>query len=294
MPPASQNTTTHKECPPWAHSNSNGTACLCSIPESKTSVAKCSDTTLQLTACYCLSYYKDLNQTVYGDCLYSCLITHNSNKYTTSNLEKACDRYNRTAEMCGKCREGTGHPLYSYSLKCIACSNSTGTIFRYMAAALLPLTVFYVVVAAFRVSATAERLSGYILMSQIITTPAQLRYITSLTTNRPSAVAIKLSLAVHAIWNLDFFRGMYTLFCYSDSTSTMMITSLEYLIALYPLGLILLTYFLVNVHDRFYLVSQIWRPVHNVFNRIRHRWSVKRCLHHFPPALLYQDLKRFF
>ena len=286
MLPASENitiitttTTAHKDCPPWAHPN--GSACLCSIPESKTSTARCANddnTTLQLTACYCLSFYKDLNQTVYGNCLYSCSIKRNSNRYTMPNLDKICGKFNRRGEMCGKCIEKTGYPLYSYSMKCIACSNNTDTIFKYMEAAFLPLTVFYVVVTAFRVSATAEKLSGYILMSQIITTPAQVRYIASLTANKPGTIAIKLGIALHAIWNLDFFRGMYTPFCYSDTASTMMITSLEYLIALYPLGLILLTYCLVNVHDRFHLVAQIWRPAHNVFNRIRHRWNVKRSL----------------
>lgn len=278
LDPASNNTT--MDCPPWTHFD--GTSCLCSIPKSKTSTARCKEgdnSTLLLTPCYCLSYYRDLNLTVYGNCIYSCSLERNSNRYTMSNLDNGCAHgYNRRAEMCGKCMEGTGHPLYSYSLKCVACSNDTTAILQYAAAAFLPLTVFYVGMVTFRVSATAEKLSGYILMSQIFTTPAQLRYIASLSANKPGTVAIRLGLAVHAVWNLDFFRGMYAPFCYSDAASAMLVSSLEYLIALYPLGLILLTYCLVNLHDRCRLVARVWRPAHDVFNRIRHRCNVRKSL----------------
>lgn len=181
-------------------------------------------------------------------------------------------------ELCSKCKDGTGYPLYSYRLNCIACTGKPITILLYLVQAYLPLTVFFIFVIAFRVSANAEKLSGYILMSQIITTPAQLRYITSLKAGKPRSRVINIATAALAVWNLDFFRGLYKPFCYRESMSALQIVSLDYLVALYPLGLILFTYGIVYVHDRFPVVARMWRPVHRVFLRMRRQWDVKKSL----------------
>jgi hypothetical protein len=120
-----------------------------------------------------------------------------------------CRKFNRTSELCSRCRNATGYPLYSYKLNCIPCTGDAATLIKYVAVAYLPLTVFFVIVTAFRISANAETLSGYILMSQIITTPSQLRYLSSLNVkDHKGSLAIKMAIAAHAIWNLDFFRAV--------------------------------------------------------------------------------------
>lgn len=269
----------HRDCPPWADPTDNHTACQCKPQDSSTTV-KCDPKdpyTVQLTACYCLGFYPTFNATVYGKCMYSCSLHH---YYTINdkNRMKTCHRFNRTAKLCSKCQKNTGHPLYSYKLNCIPCTGEVTTLLQYIVAAYLPLTVFYVLVVAFRISANTGMLGGYILMSQIITTPSQLRYISSLHSGKSGSRAINIVITVHGVWNLDFFRGLYMPFCYNDSTSPLFIASLDYLIALYPMGLILLTFAIVHIHDRFPVVSRIWRPAHRVFLRIRHQWNVKKSL----------------
>lgn len=271
-------------CPPWTHSNDNDTACLCNsyTPADSTPI-KCDNTdpnTLKLLACYCLSHYDALNTTVYGKCMYSCSLKryHNISYSNSTNARYGCSKHNRTGELCSKCKDGTGYPLYSHKLDCIPCTGKAVTLLLYVVLAYLPLTVFFILVMVFRISANAETLSGYILMSQIITTPAQLRYISSLKMNKYGSVATKIASAALAVWNLDFFRGVYEPFCYHESMSALHIVSLEYLIALYPLCLILLTYVIVYVHDRFPAVARTCRPVHRVLSRMRRQWDIKKSL----------------
>ncbi len=272
-------------CPSWAEPSSanDSTRCSCnpkSIGDSKrNAIAQCDGDDLKLQACYCVSFYRDLNKTVLGNCLYACSLKHNHH-ITPQDPNPICNKYKRTGELCGKCKEGNGYPLYSYHLTCVSCTNHTSSanLAKYLAIAFLPLTVFYVIVVAFRVSATSGYLRGYVLMSQIITTPSLLRYVTSLNTKKQGHIASNVALSIHAIWNLDFFRSLYPPFCWKESTSTLFIVTLDYIIAFYPLCLIAITYILVHLHDHFYVIAYVWKPVHKVFSRIRRQWSVKRSL----------------
>ena len=82
-----------------------------------------------------------------------------------------------------------------------------------------------------------------------------------------------------SIWNLDFFRTLYSPFCLQSRSSTLQMLSLDYLIAVYPLALIILTYILVTLH--YYdnrLVVWIWRPFHKCFIRFRRKWDIQNSL----------------
>lgn len=268
-------TTLGKEtCPPWTKPGKN-TPCECITDDNK--MACCQGESLKLAACYCLSYYQELNMTVIGNCLYSCSLQYYQS-ICEGNLTATCDQYSRTGELCSQCKEGTGRPLYSYSLHCIPCKDNMGSVIKYMAAAFLPLTLFYVIVVAFRISATSDTLSGFILTSQIVSTPAQLRYINSLSTDKLGTVVLNAGISLHAIRNLDFFRSSYPPFCYQTTSSALLIASLDYIIALYPLGLILLTFLLVRIHDRFHIVACAWEPVHKFFSCMRHHSNVRKSL----------------
>lgn len=268
------------KCPPWmteTPSNNTRTTCKCLVPDRNNGIAECTtDNSLKLQACYCVSYHSELNMTVYGNCLYSCTLKHDR-IIKPDEINATCDKFNRMGEQCSKCKNGTGHPLYSYSMQCVRCEGLTG-YFKYAAVAFLPLTAFYLIVVAFRISATSELLSGYVLMSQIVTTPSQLRYMKSFWVKHTGTKAIATVISAHAIWNLDFFRALYEPFCIHESMSTMLVESLEYIIALYPLLLIALTYFLVYLHDKYPVVAHLWGPLHRLFARMRRHWNIRKSL----------------
>ena len=51
------------------------------------------------------------------------------------------------------------------------------------------------------------------------------------------------------MWNLDFFRALYTPFCLHPETTTLQILALDYVVAVYPLVLLVVVYLFVKLHD---------------------------------------------
>ena len=60
--------------------------------------------------------------------------------------------------------------------------------------------------------------------------------------------------------------------------TTLQVLSLDYLVAVYPLFLIFLTYTAVLLHDRYSIVVNIWRPAYRVFSCIRREWNIRGSL----------------
>ena len=60
--------------------------------------------------------------------------------------------------------------------------------------------------------------------------------------------ATQAIIAYFGIWNLDFFRLLYTPLCLHPNTTTLQVLSLDYIIAVYPLLLIIFIYTLVRLH----------------------------------------------
>ena len=264
-------------CPMWM-THTNG-SCMCDKVKQTTTIFKCNqeDRSLTLQACYCVSYYRELNQTLVGNCLYSCITTFH---YTVCphQSHKICLKYNRQGELCGKCIEEMGYPMYSDSVSCINCTTLVPGMFKYAAMAFIPLTIFYVVVIVFRISATSEKLVGYVMVSQILAMPAQLRYLSITHNTRFRQRAINIAISIHSIWNLDFFKSYYSPFCFNNQLSSIETASLNYIIALYPLCLILVTYILIRIHDKYYTLTSAWEPVQSVFSHIRHQCNIKKSL----------------
>ena len=78
------------------------------------------------------------------------------------------------------------------------------------------------------------------------------------------------------IWSLDFFRSVVPPFCVSSSIKTVHALALEYLVAFYPIFLILITYACIKLHDNnFRPVVWLWKPFHRYFVHFRRRWDSK-------------------
>ncbi len=89
---------------------------------------------------------------------------------------------------------------------------------------------------------------------------------------------IKYLVMLFSIWNLDFFRSLYSPFCLHPKLSTLHAFMLDYAVALYPLILILLTYLVVKLHDRFRLVVWLCKPLYVCLHRFRKEWNIKNSL----------------
>ena len=83
----------------------------------------------------------------------------------------------------------------------------------------------------------------------------------------------------YGMWNLDFFRLQYTPFCLHPVTTTVQMLALDYIIAVYPLVLLVVVYLFVKIHDaNFRVIVCLWRPFHRSFAYFRRDWNIKTSL----------------
>ena len=138
----------------------------------------------------------------------------------------------------------------------------------------------YFLVVIFHIRATSSPLSALVFMSQIVVYTIRLNvplhmYIENRVTGFPY-MALKVLLVLCGIWSLDFFRSVVPPFCVSSNVMTVHAFALEYLVAFYPIFLILLTYLCIKLHDNnFRPVIWLWKPFHRYFVHFRRTWDSK-------------------
>ena len=269
-------------------------ACVCAIYVKY--ILWCRQDSVSLPYCYCMSFNEEHNTTVVGYCAVRCYVSPydpsrkvfpGDQRYNVDNIVKNYDNMsefnskmcsgmemNRAGQLCGSCVEGYAPPVYSYSLGCVECSEHKYNWLKYIAIAYLPLTLFFVVIITFKISATSGIMNGFILTSQIFAAP------TVLSPNRHFVEDSKSNYisAFYGIWNLDFFRAFYTPFCIHPSMTAVQTRALDYTIAVYPLLLVCITYFFASLHYRYSTVVRLWRPFYRVFRCIRKEWDIRNSL----------------
>lgn len=113
-----------------------------------------------------------------GSCLHKCdtkFVFDKAHQNIASNIsaldDAMCGYLQRTGQHCGRCVEGYGIPVYAYELQCVKCQiHDYGlNVLKYIAVAFIPLTLFYLIVITFKVSATSGSMVGFVLTSQILT-----------------------------------------------------------------------------------------------------------------------------
>ena len=190
-----------------------------------------------------------------------------------------CSQYNRSGTLCGGCKSGYGPAVYSFSLRCVECHNVVfwKRLLLYILIAYGPLTVFLVIIVFFTISVKSAPLHGWIFVSQIITCPFYMRTLTRMAElNHIDQYSYKMFTSFYGIWNLDFFRTVYSPFCLHSNLTTFQVLSLDYIIAAYPLVAILLMYVLVDMYSRNYRpVVVMWKPFHYCCIRFRHQLNIK-------------------
>ena len=212
-----------------------------------------------------------------GPCLYTCSkkYQHFSVNQSAKLNNETCGPFKRTGMLCSKCIEGYGLPVYSYSLSCVNCTDYKYNWIKYIAVAYGPLTLFYIAAVVFRISATSGLMICYVTICQMLTIRGLVMWLTNV---RNSIQLVKAIITILSIWNLDFFRSLYPPFCLHPTISALHVLLLDYLVAVYPLILILITYSLVKLHARYTLVVWFCKPLHICFHKFRKEWDIKTSL----------------
>ena len=167
-----EHTTARDVCPPWfIPDNTSSTGCSCS---DSTPEVKCGKDFSLMHFGICITYNSAIELTEYGHCPY---IAHYNTTSDDNDLyiqlpdnvsllnEFMCGPLNREGTLCGKCRDGYGIALYSYTLECSKCwGHGYGWVLYYFLE-LFPITVMYFLVVIFHIRATSSPLSALVFMS---------------------------------------------------------------------------------------------------------------------------------
>ena len=169
---------------------------------------------------------------------------------------------------------------YSYDIKCHNCTSTLWSgVVKYLCIAYLPLTVFLCVVIVFRISVTSPAMSAPVLLCQLFTIPNLLRVLSQFLHDGKTMyyMYVKFLATVYGIWSLDFFRIVIPPICLP--LNTMHIIALDYLVAVYPLFLLVCVYVLLTAHDRgCRLVVRLWRPFLWCTTRLRQSWNIRHSI----------------
>ena len=226
-------------CPTWTHPSPSQDHCECTSTslEVLCTTSTCNRTEVAVALGHCMTLDVHQRTEVVGPCLFTYGMPHTDLLYFVvpshpSELDTAvCGFTNRTGQLCGQCVNGTSPPVYSYCLQCVNCTTSNWV--RFLTVSLLPTTVFFLGAVAFRLRATAPHMNGYILICQIVASPPILRLIVYANTCHVYSGGTdywymmgELYISFLGIWNLDFFRIMYSPFCLHPNASTLQVYTL--------------------------------------------------------------------
>ena len=261
-------------CPPWYQLREDGKCHRGKIVQGVVNFEVATGQTL-LEGLYCMTTHGNATKRtdVIGGCLiairhYPPLISTYPLPCNISQLNKfMCADWNREGQLCGRCMKGFAPPVYSYSLACVNCTDYHLNWLKYIGVAFGPLTLFCLLICFFHISATSPYLHGFVFFCQIITSSPVLRLgvnsnLFDTSVNSLSTVVFsKLYVTLINIWNLDFLVVIYKPFCLHPNMTVLHTLTLNYLIALYPLVLLLVVFLLVKMHSRnVKLVVMLWKP----------------------------------
>ena len=180
--------------------------------------------------------------------------------------EYMCAGLNREGQLCGRCVKGFAPPVYSYSLSCVNCTDYHLNWLKYIGVAFGPLTLFCLFICLFHINATSPYLHGFVFFCQILSSPTILRLLLNgenylFTNSEATNSFINVYLSIIGVWNLDFYITAYKPFCLHPDMTVVQTLAINYLIALYPLVLLLATYCLVKLYFKnVRLIVILWKP----------------------------------
>ncbi len=268
-------------CPTWFTCNAEK---RCQCHRDTTAIA--CDNQAQVSAvlnCNCVTYDSESKSTYAGPCFYNCLISSSSSNFVeelpknpeTLTNTSACTSFHRTDLLCGDCEEGYSPLVLSYNLSCVKCPDGHKNWWKFILAGFVPLTVFYLFILVFNINVTSSRLHGVVWYSQFISAPALVRIVLLVLSKDMKYLAVaKIGFAFYSLWNLDIFRSILPNICLD--VTTLQALTLEYLLALYPFVLILISYLLIVLYDRHVpVVVTIWKPFNKVLTTFRKSWDIR-------------------
>ena len=242
---------------------------------------------------YCMTYSEVDNSTVVSNSPY---ISHRPDveglyvqlpQNVCDLNEFMCGGLNRTGLLCSDCKAGLGPAVFSYTLPCLKCLDSGYGWLLYIFLAIFPTTVIFLVVIFCQIRITSAPMNVLIFTCQVSASMINANPYLYTDVSKPSYYVALFFLTIYGVFNLDFFRNVIPQFCISSTMTTIQALSLEYVVAFYPLLLIIVFYTCIQAHARgCKLLVYLWRPSQRCCACISRRWNPMESLVHAFAAFL--------
>ena len=266
----------HQMCPTWFIPNTTSNESICKCGSSLSGAVHCGDQSnlTSLLYKYCMTYSCEHNSTYVGRCPFN---SHHGPNTTQAYVELPakvseindfmCGKFNRTGLLCSRCSDGLGVATLSYEPYCLECWNSLRGWALYFFLILFPPTLFFFAIILIQVKMTSAEMNYFVFISQLISIDVN-QFESDVKYDRRGPTSLLITF--YGFWNLDFFRYVIPRFCVSNTLSQIHVLALDYIPALYPLLLIVLTYVSIELHDRdCRVLVWLWRPFGRCFSQVR-------------------------
>ena len=282
------------QCPTWfvPHVYNDTTVCECG--SSADGLVDCdqSSNSTKLDDHICMTYNETDDDTIVGDCPYNYYAFETNHSLywkipvpqNISDLnEFMCGGLNRTGLLCGKCQPGLGPVVLSNTLKCMKCLDNGLGWLLYVSLAVFPSTILFLMILSCKIRITSGPFNAMILVCQAAVLNITPGSIFPGTEGTISKTIVYVVISIYGFLNLDFFRYFIPPFCVSSQLNMLQVFSLEYIVAFYPLFLIIIIYVCVQLHARdFKIFVYLWKPFRNCCRN----WNSSETLIHAFAAFL--------
>ena len=205
---------------------------------------------------------------------------------TTELDSSICGPHHRTGVLCGKCVDGYA-PAYNPFFECVKCSNheeSYHWVF-YILSEFLPLTIFLLIMLAFRISVTNGPANAFVFFAQVVAAAINLggqnfRSVPLWEIRNAYDFFRLVYVSIYGIANLNFFEPLLPKICLSRNLDALQLILLSgYTVAVYPLLFLLLIYTMTWLYNKgFKPIVRLCRPVHRRFAVTLRKWSPESSL----------------
>ena len=224
--------------------------------------------------------------TITGQCPLS-YYDYKCTTYEDNNRMKCIS--NRAGPLCGVCATNHSVPLNSVNLECTDCSTNNWGWLYFLLFEIFPVTIMVSLILIFNLKVTNGSINGFIFYSQIITLSIPSWFYPAWMTNlwledkaivgTPNTEVYKFSASTFpfSIWNLNFLTAIPPTklpICITKSMGSLGAIAFWYVVAVYPLILLVLLYiWLVMYNESYRFVVKVTRPVHQ---RLARLWQMLR------------------
>ncbi len=133
--------------------------------------------------------------------------------------EEMCGKANREGLLCSRCKPGYGPAVLSYDHSCAKCSNGYTGWLLYICLALIPTTIFFLIIVLCQVRATSAPMNLIIFACQLSSVSVATFPHKAVYDLETAKILYGIGGTLFTSWNLDFFRLLIPPFCVSSNSS---------------------------------------------------------------------------